>query len=222
MKSLTEKQKSALIVIHNHIEKNGYSPSYRDLCALMGYKAIGSAQDVIRSLKKKGFLDNDNKNIARSLSLTQLAKDTLNIKSPVIVDFSDTKSFNIPCIGSVPAGNPIEAIENPIASLTVSSDILSTLPTNSNPLFALKAEGKSMINAGILDGDWLIVRLQTEANLSDIVIAKIDEDATVKRLMKDSKEGYYLKAENPHFDNIFAKDHPFHIVGKVVGLQRSI
>ena len=62
MKPLTEKQKSALLLINDHIEKNGFSPSYRDLCNLMGYKAIGSAQDLIRSLKTKGYLDDGIKN----------------------------------------------------------------------------------------------------------------------------------------------------------------
>ena len=223
MKQLTEKQKSALLVIHNHIEKNGFSPSYRDLCSLMGYKAIGSAQDVVRSLKKKGFLDDGKKNVARCLSLTELAKETLNIKTEeVATSFVESFSYNVPCLGSVPAGNPIEAIENPIGTLSISSDLLSSESTKSNPIFALKADGQSMIEAGILSGDWLIVRFQQNADLGDIVIAKIDEDATVKRFMKDNSLGYYLKAENPSFSNIYAKEQPFHIVGKVIGLQRSI
>ena len=225
MKPLTEKQKSALLLINDHIEKNGFSPSYRDLCNLMGYKAIGSAQDLIRSLKTKGYLDDGKKNVARCLSLTELAKETLGLVDSNPVEpppYVENFHYSVPCIGSVPAGNPIEAIENPIGNLSISSDLISSEPSKSNPIFALQADGQSMIEAGILSGDWLIVRFQQNASLGDIVIAKLDEDATVKRFMKDNKLGYYLKAENPRFDNIYAKDTPFTIVGKVIGLQRSI
>ena len=75
-----------------------------------------------------------------------------------------------------------------------------------------------MIEAGNTGGDWLIVRFQQNASLGDIVIAKLDEDATV-RVMKDNKLGYYLKAENPQYDNIYAKDTPFTIIGKVMGYK---
>ena len=159
----------------------------------MGYKAIGSAQDVVRSLKRKAFLMTERKR-RKMPFLTELAKETLNIKTEeVATSFVESFSYNVPCLGSVPAGNPIEAIENPIGTLSISSDLLSSESTKSNPIFALKADGQSMIEAGILSGDWLIVRFQQNADLGDIVIAKIDEDATVKRFMKDNSLGYYLK-----------------------------
>jgi repressor LexA len=88
-------------------------------------------------------------------------------------------------------------------------------------LFALKAKGESMVGAGILDGDWLVVASQQTAPANSIVVARLEGEATVKRLMKDRSRGWYLKPENPAFKPVYAEDRQFEIIGRVVALQRG-
>ena len=89
-------------------------------------------------------------------------------------------------------------------------------------LFAVRTFGNSMIEAGILDGDWLVVKVQKEAEPGSVVVARVDGDVTCKRLMNDLKKGWFLKPENPEFSPIYAKDESFEIVGRVIALQRTI
>lgn len=227
MKKLTARQMTALKYICKHTESNGCAPTLRELCQYMGYRAVGSAQDVISSLRKKGYLIQPDRQLARSLILTDLGKKTarsqgatihtMRTKRPVSYD---EDSFRIPILGSVPAGHPMEAIEHAIGNLLVSPSLLPRPLPRPESLFGLRAQGVSMIGAGILNGDWLIVKSQKEAPVGSIVVARAGEEATVKRLMKDPQRGWYLKAENPDFDSIYAAETPFQIIGQVLALQR--
>jgi repressor LexA len=219
MEKLTPVQLKALTFIRLAISKSGTTPTLRELCEHMGYSAIGSAQDLIAALRKKGFLEEPSRQSARSLVPTLAAKD---ISHSFEDEETDPFTFVLPCLGSVPAGNPIEAIEERIGTLRMSTSMLPKPHPPRSALFALKAKGESMINAGILDGDWLVVASQNTAPVSSIVVARLEGDATVKRLMKDKQRGWYLKPENPNFNPTYAEDRPFEIIGKVVALQRSI
>ncbi|MCX6126290.1 MAG: transcriptional repressor LexA [Proteobacteria bacterium] len=217
MDKLTPIQLKALSYIRTSMDRNGTTPTLRELCHHMGYSAIGSAQDLIAALRRKGFLEETSKQSARSLVPTVAARDIFEDAD----DVYDPFTLVLPCLGSVPAGSPIEAIEDRIGTLRISASMIPKPHPPKESLFALKAKGESMIHAGILDGDWLVVASQKSAPIASIVVARLDGDATVKRLMKDQNRGWYLKPENPLFKPNYAEDRPFEIIGKVVALQRS-
>lgn len=219
MEKLTPIQLKALTFIRAAMDRSGTTPTLRELCHHMGYSAIGSAQDLIAALRRKGFLEEPSKQSARSLVPTMAARDILEEDER---DEEDPFTFILPCLGAVPAGNPIEAIEDRIGTLRISTSMIPKPHPPRNCLFALRAKGESMVQAGILDGDWLVVASQKSAPVSSIVVARLDGDATVKRLMKDKSRGWYLKPENPAFKPTFAEDRPFEIIGRVVALQRAL
>lgn len=216
MSKLTPTQSKALDYIRTSIDRTGIAPTLREICSHMGYRAIGSAQDVVSALRKKGFLEDTDKQAARSYVLTSLARDFAPHIEPL-----DPNTFVVPLLGSVPAGNPVEALEEQVGTMRVSMALLPKPLPKADELFGLQARGESMINAGILDGDWLVVRVQKEAPKEAIVVARVDGDVTVKRLMVD-RRGWFLQPENPNFRPIYAEEQPFEIVGRVVALQRSI
>lgn len=220
MENLTETQEKAFEYIRSAIEDFGRGPTLRELCDFMGYKAVGSAQDLVNALRKKGYLKTPDKQSARSLLLSEEARGHQNSESDFFDDLSN--AFSVPCLGFVPAGNPVEAIEDHIGSLCLTESMLPKPTPKKNRLFALRATGLSMVDAGIVDGDWLIVHEQKDVEKGAIVVARVDGEATVKRLMKD-KEGFYLKPENPDFSNIYAKNaQEFELIGKVVALHRNV
>jgi repressor LexA len=216
MTKLTPTQSKALDFIRTSIDKSGMAPTLRELCAHMGYKAIGSAQDVITALRKKGFLLENDRQAARSYQLSTIARRSRHTPSE-----GDANTFVIPCLGLVPAGNPVEAVEDHIGTLRMSIALLPKPQPPADELFALRAKGDSMVGAGILDGDWLVVRIQDEAPKDSIVVARLDGDVTVKRLMQERGKGWYLQPENPRFEPIYASEQPFEVVGRVVALQRA-
>jgi len=216
MNRLTATQSRALDFIRTSIDRSGVAPTLREICQHMGYKAVGSAQDLVAALRRKGFLAETDRQAARSFQLTQLARH--EGRTP---DDGDANTYVIPCLGLVPAGNPIEAVESHIGTLRMSIAMLPKPYPPADELFALKARGESMIGAGILDGDWLVVRLAQEAAKESIVVAKVDGDVTVKRLSRDGGV-WCLMPENPAFQPIRGDENPFDIVGKVVALQRLV
>ena len=219
MDTLTLPQQKALEFITNHTERIGYAPTLREICKFMGYKAVGSAQDIVTYLRKKGFLIVPDKQAARCLILSDRAKEYCKVKHP---ESRQSGSFlSIPQLGSVPAGLPAEAIENFKGSVCIAPSMIPRWVRKPEKLFALQTKGLSMINAGIMDGDWLIVHQQEEAPSGSIVVAQLEGSATVKRLMQNEKKIWYLKPENPDFEEVYADRSIFTITGSVVALQRS-
>ena len=222
MTKLTTTQAKALEYIRNSSAKTGVAPTLREICAHMGYKAIGSAQDLVTALRRKGFLTENSRQSARALILTPMERQQPGGDEVVQLD---DDSLSVPLLGKVPAGNPALAIEERIGNLRVSLSLVaasSTQSLKSKNLFALQATGDSMMGAGILDGDFLVVRLNNDPKKGSIVVARLDGDVTVKRLMFEAEEGWYLQPENPRFNNIYASDEPFELIGEVVALQRSL
>ena len=219
MGQLTPAQNKALEFIKGSIEDAGSPPTLRELCSYMGYKAIGSAQDVIAALRKKGFLEAPNRQAARALVLTEKAREFFRIAN---LSSDDGEFLMVPCLGSVPAGNPLEAIEERVDTLRMSTSMFNRPLPKPEQLFAVRTSGLSMVNAGILDGDWLVVKTANQADPGSIVVARVNGDATCKRLMHDVRRGHYLKPENPDFPLIYGDESPFEIVGRVVALQRSL
>ena len=216
MEKLTATQSKALSFIRAASQTNGVPPSLRELCEHMGYSAIGSAQDLVNALRRKGYLENSDKQLARSLTVTREA-----LRDPALESTPET--LVVPCLGSVPAGNPLEALEERIGTLRMSTSMFGKNIPSPREVFALRAAGNSMIEAGILDGDWLVVRSCTEAPAGTIVVARIESgDATVKRLMCDKARGWFLKPENSAFKPIYAGEKSFEVIGQVLALQRQM
>ena len=209
---LTQAQFRALRCFRDFLEERGSSPTLRELAQEMNYTAVGSAQDVVKCLQKKGFLSIPDKQASRSLRLTEKAANLLGVAKSLAAEI-----FEIPQLGRVPAGSPVLAVEDRVGMLSISKKIL---PKGKKPrdLFALAASGNSMTGAGILDGDWLIIESTSSAEVGDIVIARLDGDATVKRLGRKNGN-WVLKPENPSYSVI---TDPFEVIGKVVALQRVL
>lgn len=188
-----EQLQEVLRYIEQFYDDNGYPPSVREICAGMGFKSTATAYNYIDRLRSMGMLQKtDNKK--RAVSIQN------NVKK-------------IPLIGTVTAGTPILAVQNYDGYFTVSGDEFK-----GENLFMLRVHGDSMIDAGILDGDKIIVRQQHTAENGEIVVALIDDSSTVKRFYKrDGK--IILHPENPRLSDIVLDDVA--ILGKVIGLVRN-
>lgn len=192
MRKVTENEKMVFEFIKDRIEE-GYPPTVREICAEFGFKSTSTAHRYINNLTAKGLLEKGN-NQNRAIRLT------------------GGNGMKIPLVGTVTAGIPITAIEE-------ITDYISFQPARhySNPLFALKVRGESMINAAILDGDMVVIEQTPYAENGDIVCALVDnESATIKTFYKE--DGHYrLQPENDTMDPIIVDE--VSILGKVVGLS---
>lgn len=197
MTNLSEKQKAILAFLQKYIAKQGYPPSEREIAKGVGIKWVRGVQHHLAALEEKGFIRRGEG--ARAIELTGPAKDQ-----------------GIPILGRVAAGRPILAEENRIGTLPLDK---SRLPWKG--AFLLKVKGDSMKEGGILEGDYVLVRPQSDADSGEIVVAMVEGEATVKRLIK-KKGSLILQPENPDFSPIVVteKSGTFQIVGKVVGLFR--
>ena len=195
MRKVTENEKMVFEFIKDRIEE-GYPPTVREICAEFGFKSTSTAHRYINNLTAKGFLEKGN-NQNRAIRLT------------------GGNGMKIPLVGTVTAGVPITAIEE-------ITDYISFQPARhySNPLFALKVRGESMINAAILDGDMVVIEQTPYAENGDIVCALVDnESATIKTFYKE--DGHYrLQPENDTMDPIIVDE--VSILGKVVGVVRYL
>ena len=195
MRKVTENEKMVFEFIKDRIEE-GYPPTVREICAEFGFKSTSTAHRYINNLTAKGLLEKGN-NQNRAIRLT------------------GGNGMKIPLVGTVTAGVPITAIEE-------ITDYISFQPARhySNPLFALKVRGESMINAAILDGDMVVIEQTPYAENGDIVCALVDnESATIKSFYKE--DGHYrLQPENDTMDPIIVDE--VSILGKVVGVVRYL
>ena len=195
MRKVTENEKMVFEFIKDRIEE-GYPPTAREICAEFGFKSTSTAHRYINNLTAKGLLEKGN-NQNRAIRLT------------------GGNGMKIPLVGTVTAGIPITAIEE-------ITDYISFQPARhySNPLFALKVRGESMINAAILDGDMVVIEQTPYAENGDIVCALVDnESATIKTFYKE--DGHYrLQPENDTMDPIIVDE--VSILGKVVGVVRYL
>lgn len=201
-RKLTDRQKQVLKYIKNQIAKHGSPPTIREIGNYMKIKSTNGVRLHLNALIKKGYLIK-HEFISRGLELTHtLATDVQKL----------------PLVGSVPAGLPIDAIENIEGEFAFDS---SFIPKGES--FTLRIVGDSMKNAGILNNDIVLVQKQKTAQKGEIVVAIIGEEATVKRYFPESNR-IILRPENDDFDDIIVnKESPeFQIAGKVVGLIRKI
>lgn len=196
MNNLSEKEKLIYKYILNCITNDGYSPSVRDICKAVGIKSTSTVHLYIEKLKDKGYLKKSD-NISRSLRPN-----------------SAETVYRVPILGKVTAGLPITAIENHDGYYNFSAEGMNFDPEK---LFALKVSGKSMIEAGIMDGDIVIVEKTPVANNGQIVVALVEDSATVKTFYKENGK-YRLQPENRDMDPIIVDS--VSILGKVVASVR--
>lgn len=198
--SLTVRQKAIYDFLLKSIREKGYAPSIHEIGARFKIASTNGVSDHLKALEKKGYIRRAGKRAIEVLSM--LGKPALGAVR------------DIPIVGRVPAGKPFLSEENVQGLLTIPDDI------SSGELFALEVKGDSMIDAGILEGDRVIVKQQGTAENGEIVCALIEGEATLKRFYK--KNGVItLKAENEKYQPITVSQGDFRIVGRVVGLMRK-
>lgn len=194
-----DSQTKILAYIEKATLQKGYPPSVREICEATGLKSTSTVHGHLIRLEKKGLLNRDSMK-PRALSV------------PVDHQHFRTDMVNVPVVGRVTAGIPILATQNIEDYIPLPQSMLG-----SGEHYILSVRGDSMINAGILDGDYVIVRKQSDAYNGDIVIAMIEDEATVKRYFKENG-GFRLQPENPAMDPIIVPE--LTILGKVVSLYR--
>ena len=197
-------QLKILNYIETVIETRGYAPSVREIGEAVGLKSTSTVHGHLTRLEKKGLLHRDAMK-PRAMGLSHEKRSDPELTTNVI---------NIPLVGHVAAGSPIFAEENTEALLPLPSDFVGD-----GEFFMQRVRGESMINAGILDNDYIVVRSQPHAQNGEIVVALIDDEATVKRFYKE--EGHFrLQPENDYMQPIIVSQVT--ILGKVVSLLRRI
>lgn len=189
MKKMDLKQQQCLEFIKEYFDERGVAPTVREIETAMDYHSPSSAQYMLNSLEKAGYIERD-----------PLMKRTVRIKG------FDTKAYHVPLVGTVTAGQPILAVES------IEDYIPVPVKNKGKNMFALKVRGDSMINAGILDGDTVIVEKTPVAANGEIVVALIGDEATVKRFYKE-KGHFRLQPENDVYEPIIVKE--VSILGKV-------
>lgn len=199
---LSAKQQQILEFIKHRILDKGYPPAVREICEAVQLKSTSSVHSHLETLERKGYIRRD----PTKPRAIEIIDDDFNLARREIV--------HIPIIGTITAGQPILAVEQIEDYFPIQPDFVSNKTT-----FMLHVRGESMINAGIFDGDMVIVEQQETADNGDIVVALIDDSATVKTFYKE--DGYYrLQPENDSMEPIIVDE--VSVIGKVVGLYRSM
>ena len=199
---ITAKQKEILTYIKECILKKGYPPAVREICEAVQLKSTSSVHSHLESLEANGYIRRD----PTKPRAIEILDDEFSLNRREMVQ--------VPVVGTVAAGEPILAQENIEDYFPIPAEILPNSDT-----FMLQVKGESMINAGILDGDHVIVQQQSSADNGDMVVALVDDSATVKRFFKE--DGHYrLQPENDAMEPIIV-DH-VEILGKVIGLFRMM
>lgn len=198
---ITPKQQEILDYIKNEILNRGFPPAVREICEAVNLKSTSSVHSHLEALEKNGYIRRD----ATKPRAIEIIDDNFNLVRREVV--------NVPIIGTVAAGQPILAVENIEGYFPIPSEFM---PNEQS--FMLKVKGESMVDAGIFDGDHVLVKKQSTAADGDIVVALIEDGATVKTFYKE--KGYYrLQPENNKMDPIIIQGD-LQILGKVFGVFR--
>lgn len=197
---ITAKQQEILDFMKSEILNKGYPPSVREICSAVNLKSTSSVHSHLSTLEKNGYIHRD----PTKPRAIEIVDENFNLSRREIA--------NIPIIGTVAAGQPLLASENIEGYFPIPADLLSNKST-----FMLKVKGNSMINAGIFNGDTIIVEQQSTAVNGDIVVALVEDSATVKTFYKE--DGHIrLQPENDSMEPIIVDDCI--ILGKTIGLLR--
>lgn len=198
---ISDKQQEILDYIKEEIMAHGYPPSVREICRAVGLKSTSSVHSHLETLEKNGYIKRD-----------PTKPRTIEIMDETFYNVQRRELANVPVIGRVAAGMPLLAEENITDYVPIPVEFLPNEET-----FILVVKGESMIKAGIYDGDKIIVKRQSTADNGNIVVALVDDSATVKRFYKE-KGHYRLQPENDAMEPIIVDN--VEVLGKVIGLFR--
>lgn len=211
MDKLTKKQRAVLDCIESCIREKGYGPTVREICTSMNLSSPSTVHVHLNTLEEKGYIVRDPLK-SRSISLTYSLDPADDLPEE---SFSQVRNIvQVPLVGNVAAGEPILAEENITDTITLPTEIVGDAPS-----FMLSVRGESMVEAGINDGDFVVVKEQPVALNGDIVVAIIDDGATVKRFFRE-RDHIRLQPENWSMDPIITRDCS--IAGKVVAVFRRL
>ncbi len=202
---LNIKQVEILDYMKSQISEKGYPPSVREICEAVGLRSTSTVHGHLAKLEERGYIRRD---ATKPRAIEILTDDSQLVYKKEVL--------NVPIIGKVTAGSPILAVENIEDTFPLPLDFVGN--SNAN-LFMLTIKGESMIEAGIMNGDYVVVRQQSVAKNGDIVVALLGEEATVKRFYKEA-DHIRLQPENSFMEAIIAKD--VIVLGKVVGVLRKM
>ena len=211
--SLNKREKAILKFIEKQIGINGYPPSVREIGKAVDLKSTATVHGYIASLEKKGYIKKESQK-GRTLKLLKGGAVEGQQSTFDKEVYSSREMVDVPVIGKITAGEPILAVENVTDTFPIPLDFVGT-----GESFMLTVRGESMIEAGILDGDYILVRKQNTANNGEIVVALIGDEATVKTFYKE-KDHIRLQPENCTLDPIIVPT--CEILGKVSGVFRKI
>ncbi len=198
---ISSKQQEILDYIKNEILNRGFPPSVREICEAVNLKSTSSVHSHLETLEKNGYIRRD----PTKPRTIEIVDDNFNLARREVV--------NVPLIGTVAAGQPILAVENVESYFPIPAEFMPN-----NQTFLLTVRGESMINAGILDGDQVLVEMIPTANNGDMVVAMVGEEATVKTFYKE--DGHYrLQPANDFMEPIIVENN-LQIIGKVIGVMR--
>ena len=197
---ISNKQREILEYIKQEILNKGYPPAVREICEAVDLKSTSSVHSHLETLEKNGYIRRD----PTKPRAIEIIDDNFNLTRREVT--------NVPIIGNVAAGQPLLAVENIENYFPIPVEFLPNAET-----FMLNVKGESMINAGIYDGDQILVQKQSDARNGDIVVALVDDSATVKTFYKENGH-FRLQPENDTMDPIIVED--CQILGKVFGVFR--
>ena len=211
--SLNKREKAILKFIEKQVVENGYPPSVREIGKAVGLKSTATVHGYLESLEKKGYIKKESQN-GRTLKLLKggnLEGEQTTFEKPV---YTNKEMVEVPVVGKITAGAPILAVENVTDTFPIPLDFVGNSES-----FMLTVRGESMIEAGILNGDYILVRKQNTATNGEIVVALIEDEATVKTFYKE-KDHIRLQPENSTMDPIIVPN--CEILGKVIGVFRKM
>lgn len=197
---ITDKQREILEYIKQEILHKGYPPAVREICTAVNLKSTSSVHSHLETLEKNGYIRRD----PTKPRAIEIIDDTFNLTRREIV--------NVPMIGRVAAGEPILAVENVENYFPIPAEVLPNAET-----FILHVHGESMINAGILDGDYVLVEQKNTARNGDMIVALVEDSATVKTFYKEA-DHIRLQPENDTMEPIIVPT--CQILGEVIGVLR--
>ena len=199
---ISDKQREILEYIKQEILNKGYPPAVREICEAVHLKSTSSVHSHLETLEKNGYIRRD----PTKPRAIEIIDDNFNLTRREVV--------NVPIIGQVAAGQPLLAVENIENYFPIPTEFMPNAET-----FMLKVKGDSMINAGIFNGDKILVQKQSDAQNGDIVVALVDDSATVKTFYKENGR-FRLQPENDTMDPIIVNECS--ILGKVFGIMRFL
>ncbi len=209
-KKINEKQQMILDFVNKQVKEKGYPPSVREICSAVGFKSTSTVHGYLEKLEEEGLIQKDP---TKPRALKVLSKNSSIPKKNENI-YPRRELVDVPIVGKVTAGQPILAVENIEDTFPIPVEYVQN-----STAFMLKVQGDSMIESGILDKDLVLVKQQSTAVNGDIVVALIEDEATVKTFYKE-KDHIRLQPQNQYMSPIIVKD--VSILGKVVGVFRKL